>query len=346
MKNTRFLIKTFYLAAICFAMPSGACAEEDSKLTDREKNLYLSRLLSLKREIELSNIDVMGDASKAFHDAMQTDEKAFRLFQECVAKVQQEESTDSNQSTREKLRKTSSNVSGEFKRAIRYQLYWLSCSLEASRHSETRPEQIDKLAKSLIDIVSDTKGLSYSMLFNKLPAGSDARGETKAEVSAGKSALGGKVISPLHQDPFTSAFAKAYKVGHLRPDSWPKHPLDFKGLFEDLMFKDLADIKQFSKARKLWKNRLLAESYMHKNFGLKPESGGAGSEPLSYVKYKTEIAPELQWNAEAKLFEAGDERAAFVEMIKLLESQKAHPKYLEWIQWITGKLDVDAVIGE
>jgi len=311
-------------------------------LTEEERTTLLSKIDALESKALNSNEMSQRTAISRFMRALDSDKATFELFLECREKVLFEEEKRREKDARDATRGIKDSVSREFKRALRHQLYWLTYSLEAKRNPDTRLDQAAKLARLMHTIYADIDDLNYEMVFNKtLPSYSfndpKKRQERSTQSRDDRSALGGS-YSPLHQNPFQSVFAKAFDIDHMKPDSWPQSPMDYNGLFLNVIVKELAEGGRYDDARKYWTDRIKLEAAFYKELGIEPGSNNYGDTPASLDKFQSFTLPELIWAGEQALFDAGDKREAAINLYKTLEKYQGHPKYLSWVEQLKKQL--------
>lgn len=326
-------MKTLLFLPIIIALASVSYAE--TSLTKSEKEALFIKIQELEKEVKETNEGMMSGATKAFSEALNSDEKAFQLYKECFLISSRLNSLSSSKSTKANQRNMAENIPREFKRAIRYQLYWLSFSMDAANNPGKKEDQAHKIVKLIHDIVEDKQGLSYAMLYNKTSKGRESNSESTAEINSARKALGGK-ISPLHSPGFNSPYMKAYNISHLEPNNWPTHVLDLEGLYIKALFTPCLERKEFKKARAIIEDRILVERKIHENFGLKSDSGGI---KVSLETFLSDEIPRQLWQSEQMLFSAGDQKKSTSNMLKLLENQKQHPDYLVWVKWLMQQLN-------
>lgn len=317
-----------------FSLSAVGLLSAQESLNSAEKEVLLSKIESLETTVIEVHQKTQVSAVEVFDEALQSEEKTYELFEYCRKKVYFEDEKREDRDARENEKRMDDVLSDEFKRALVHQLYFLRHSLEAGHYPERRMVVAKRLVDGLGKIVKDEDELNYEMVFNKEIPGyavkSDKIRQRNSKARAQKGYLGGKVFSPLYQDPFQSVFAKAYKVDHLRPEGWMQYPMDFNGLYKDVILADLIESKEFSAAREQWDNRLKGEAVLHQYYGLEPSE--KGDTPASYDKYMELKMPELQWDAEHLFFSEGDEKEAATALFNLLQEHKEHPKYLSWVE--------------
>ncbi len=281
------------------------------EITAEEKETMLAKIETMESKVLGLNQSSQQNAIATFRAAMTSDTAAFKLYMDCKKAIDLEEKKKKISDVQEDMRKFKEKTSKEFKRALKYQLFWLVYSLEAARNPDARMQSAQKLVECLANIVNDAKSLNRA------------------------TTLGGK---PLKQDPFSSVFAKAYKVDHLKPESWPSSPLDFGGLYKGLIMQDLIERGELKTARQQWMSRLHAERSLIEAYADDPDSTKFGDASVALEKYLEDRVPVLMWEGEQILYNGGDKRNAVIAMFGILEKYPTHPNYLEWIEWFKGAL--------
>ncbi len=287
-------------------VPSGAEA-----LSGVEKEVLLSKIESLENAVIERNMKSQRSAISTFKSAMHSDAATFRLYLDCLEKIALEEQKKKGEDVREKTRKLREDTSDAFKRALRHQLYWLVYSMEAAQDEDRRQHSAQQLVTCLVNILDDA---------NKLDA---------------KNTINGGV---LQQSPYGSVFAKAYQIGHLKPEDWPSNPMDFDGLYKGLIVQDLIERGDYDGARQQWTIRLNAERRLIDAYADDPDSKKYGDSSVALDRYLTKRVPALRWQNETALYAAGDVRQASLELFDILENYPEHPQYLSWVQWFKDRL--------
>lgn len=327
------------LIAISFSFTYLLLADEN-KLTDAQREALLSKIEHMEKAVIESDASLQSKAIGTFINAAQSDSSAYELFEQCRRIIVYEQEKRDDSDARDSERYLDDALSDEFKRSLRHQLYWLAHSLEARRNAGSRLDQAKKLVDGLGNIVKDADELNYEIIFNQPIPGyaldEKHNKDRQRQAQVQKGVVGDNTISPLYQDPFESVFAKAYKVDHLRPTSWPKHPMDFDGLYGGVILYELIEQKDYSNARKQWDDRIKGEATLHKIFGV--GSNNKGDTPASYDKFMIYTVPDLQWKSEQQLYTGGDEVKSSSNMYELLKNNATHPKYMDWSKWLVGSL--------
>lgn len=278
----------------------------EDKLSSDELAKLLESLDDLEKKAVNSNIKTQGNAISTFLKASQSERETFELYLECYGQVEFDEKKKKTGDKRDALRKIRDQSTNEFKRALKHQLYWLVQSMQAARIPGSRLTQGKKLVEGLELIVADVDKLSDQTVFK----------------------------GPLKENPYNSVFARAFDVSHLKPNKWPTGPLDYNGLYENVIIDELIQRGDYSGVRKHWQNRIKAERTVIEQFAKKPDTVAFGKDPLQLEKYVLETVPALRWKMEQKLFEIGDERVASVELYSLLKTHQDHKSYLKWLKWL------------
>ena len=311
------------------------------KLTEEDKETLLSKVEALEESVIEGNEDSQVNAIRVFDDALKSESETYKLFEKCRKKVYFQDEKRDDQDARKSERMVEDVISDEFKRALLHQLYFLRHSLEAKHHPERRMIVAKRLVDGLGQIVQDEDELNYEMVFNReVPGYAEDSDKVQARLHKSrfqKGVLGGKVYSPLYQDPFQSVFAQAYKVDHLRPDDWMNHPMDFNGLYRNVILRHLVEEEKFAEARDQWATRIKGESALHMYHGLR--ASDKGDTPASYDKFRELTIPSLRWEAEQFFYSEGDEKASATNLYSILVDHQEHPKYLEWVKWFKEELE-------
>ena len=311
------LLYLFFSILSLFALSLSA-QEETSGLTQDEKDALLAQLDELETQAVSINIKSQSEAISLLVEAIQSDTAAFKLYLECIEKIRFEDQKKKSSERRDGIKKIKEQSNKEFKRALRHQLYWLVHSIEAARNPDKRLEQALKLVQGLENIVEDTNYLNNKNVFG----------------------------GPLSQNPFGSEIAKVLKIENLKPEGWPSGPLDFDGLYKNVVLKHLVEQGQFEAARNHWVTRIKAEQAIIEAYAKEPDTNVYGKTPVRLENFLEKKVPRLRWDAEEIFFNGGDERQSYINMFEIIKQYPEHDKYLSWIEWVRGNLVTDSSEAE
>ena len=283
------------------------------ELSETDKQVLLGKIEVMENDVLDFNYKNQKAAATAFKAAMQSETKAFQFYLDCKERIDQEAKKQKGSDLRADMKKLRDSTTNEKKRALRHQLVWLVASMEAAANPDARETSAQKLVDGLKNIIDDAQYLDRKT-----------------------------VTGRLKQNPFSSEFAKAYLVDHIKPDNWPSSPLDYDGLFKNLIIKGLVESGKYNEARSEWQNRLQAEQRLIEEFDVEPETDKFGKESVELDNFLQKTLPDLRWQMEQELFTAGDTRQASVALFSILQTYPKHDNYLKWVNWFKGALSPES----
>lgn len=321
-------IKSSLNGLIAFSLISlSASAELDSEKRDLIKDKIVElQVKALERSQKAAYTAINVFSKKATNTT-----SAFKFYEDCNKLIFDEE-LKSSSSFREWQDRNTENVNDAQKAAIRYQLQWLSYSLEADRIPKERINQEKRIIDLMTRIVNDEKEEDLSFYFSLAIVDEANKNFIEHQEHIGQRPL-------LNQDPYQSVFARAYKVTHLKPENWPKHPLDFDGIYMKLVVPKYLEEKKYRQVREKWAERIKAEATLHLNHGEEPKGKIKDKEPYSYKRFLDTEKPRLMFEIEKILFEAGDEEKAAGNMYNIIKSNLDHVKHRDWLNQLNNLLE-------
>lgn len=253
-------------------------------------------------------------AYQAYRAAMSSDSDALAFYLKCYEKVN---FTDNGKSYSDFRNWKSSDKNKErfsdsgFRCALRHQLNWLTLTIEAAQleQQEKPVAALASKAKAAIDnIYADAKTLDG---FEDL----------------------------LQKDVKSSIFAKTYGFGTYTVKDWPTTPLDVADVYEKIIFPSYRENKQADKLRAAWKQRIMYEELMLEHWSKDKEDKnnkriGMKSDMMSqaYTKFIEIQKPNLLWQMELDVFDAGDELGAASRMLSHIKANVGHNNTLKWVK--------------
>ena len=250
-------------------------------------------------------------AYQAYRAAMGSESAALDLYLNCVEKVDFIEAGKKSSDFRswKSSDKAKDKLSDPgFRCALRHQLNWLVLSIEAARlEQEEKPlATLSSKAKAAIDnIYQDAQKL-------------------------------GAHHSELKQDVTGSVFAKAYGFGTYRVKDWPTTPLNIAEVYESIVFPALREERKPDALRTAWKQRIMYQELMLEHWSKGPESKRIGMKrdvkPPAYYKFVEQEKPNLIWQMELDVFDAGDERGAAGRMLSHIQANMSHNNVVKWVK--------------
>jgi hypothetical protein len=275
---------------------------EPEKLSALDAQLLLERLKELREGSDQRIGERFKVAHSAFRSAIQTDGAAHDLYLKCVEKVQFEDEKRKSQDFRDwKRRHKDRTDSPAFRRALRHQLNWLLLTIEAASEPGKRNELWPKAMERIDLIFKDADDLD------------------------GAQGL-------LRQDVLDTVYATAYGVNGIKLEDWPTAPLQLSIVYEQLILPPLRTPRRLGELRQAWEKRILHEGSVHSLWGRSARGlGGRQVRPAELDRFLAERRPQLQWEMELDLFNAGDQKGAALRMLQHIEKNVAHENCAEWI---------------
>ena len=280
------------------ALLAGSAAADS--LSETERQALLEKLDELREGAKSRATNRHEAAKQAYRAGMSSPASAVAFYLKCAEKIEFEEENRDAQDFREWRRKQEERLKDpHFGEALRHQLNWLLLALEAGETpEEKRGDLAPKAAEALETLFANAD---------------DLRGQVKL----------------LSENVFGTVFAKAYDL-HISPaKGWPGAPLPIQTVFNDLILPPLAERQDSAGIRSAWNQRIQYEAVILERM-VGPERGPSDPPPAALTRFLTERRPQLLWEMEEDVFEAGDQRGAALQMLKHLETYLGHPDAREW----------------
>ncbi len=309
---------------LLFVSPAVLHAQE---LTAADREALIEKLEAVRENVGQKVESNFSTAMNAYRSAMKSDSAALELFLKCAEKVDYSDLERSTTDFREWRRRENERLSNPaFARALRHQLRWLVLTLQAGSKGANR----DALAVEAHEIV-------------------DAIFKQAAEISGQHETLGEPVTETV--------FVRAYNIGGLNIEDWPLSPIKVSGrgrdaspdlseVYDKLLLPPLRQPDRLKTLRSVWDKRIEHEGIAQQFFlgeGRRQERGAETSP--AYLRFLSERRPQLEWEREVDLFRAGDQRAAAMRMLDLIEKHAGTPKSREWADQFKALLSPPAPTG-
>lgn len=259
------------------------------------------------------------DAAQDFLAGMQSDTAALDLYVKCIAKADFEDQDRKEAEFSEWKRAFADHLRNDnFRQALRHQLHWLVISMRASAH----PDQ-------LATISTEAEKVLEGIFKNMEPKGIDVK-EPKTKWN--------------HDDKFSkepllekkvleSAFARAYKLGDLKIENWPASPFNIGEIYDRAIMPPLRNPENLAKLAQAWDTRIaMIQKKNQYTTGYTDEKAKHMQESSRLESFATDALPDLQWQKEMDLFQAGDQKAGAVRMLKHIEENLANDKARTWVE--------------
>lgn len=324
------------LALLSFALPHLRAADT---LTEADREILIEKLKKIENAADEKMDQRFRVAVSAYRAAMVSDEAAMDLYLKCVEKIQFEDEHKKGQDFREWKRKEEVKLgSPAFRRALRHQLRWLVLTLQvASKGNDITAFGAD--ASKLVDeLFDDIKRLG------------------------GQQAV-------LKEDVTGTVFAEAYSLNDVEPKNWPMSPVNLVELYNRVILPPLRKPEKTEQLRNAWMKRIRQEVATREDWSKTDQSnretkqeadkeGSKDGEEESHrigtkealrtpetEKFLSNTYPDLLWQMEIDVFQAGDQRGASLRMLQHLEKYTAHPKAPEWADQFHLLLDPEAGVA-
>ena len=293
----------FLAILFCAVFPQTSRAEAVG-LSEADRIALLERLDVIKKQSDDRVSGLYRNAINAYRSAIASEDTTMDFYLNCLEKVRYEDQNRKSQEFREWKRKNKDKLnSSSMRMALRHQLSWLLLSIEAARMEGDVSELGGRAIKHLDQIFANAEKLK----------------DHRAILS--QSALG-------------SVFAQAYKL-NIKVEDWPRSALDIAQVYDKVVMPPLRQPRHVSSLRAAWNHRILHEGMVVEKWS-KRESKRIGKKdatrPPELEKFMTEKRPQLLWDMEIDCFEAGDERASALRMLKHVETYLTHKDAPAWIE--------------
>ena len=274
-------------------------AQEGLSPSDREA--LLERLEKIREQAD-SKVDArFRSALSAFKDAMDSPNNALDLYLNCEEMVNFDEMNKKNVDFREWKRQNDEKLSNTgFRLALQKQLRWLVLTLEAASEKPDRDNLAIEAGKIIDSIVAQAEELSAHR-------------------------------DIIQQGVTSSVFARAYDINGVKVENWPLAPVPLAAIYDQVILPQLRRADRIESLKAAWAKRMVSESALLDAWSENPgDKQKPGVHSPAYEKFVAETVPMLRWDAEVDLFKIGDEQAAAVRMLKLIEDNLAHEAAPQW----------------
>ena len=297
--------RTFAIPAALLLSMSGWLSAEPLSSVDRME--LIERLNTLRDEARSHAIGRFDGASEAFREGMQSGEAATALYLKCVEKVDFIERDRKTSDFRDWRKRHDDRLDDEAHAlALRHQLRWTVLTMKAAGS----PDKAYSLANEALGML-------------------DSIYQVPAELRPHTGVLAQSVSSTY--------FARAYGLTGYKVPDWPMSPLEktqrgirVDGPFQKLIFPALREKRDFAGLRAAWQKRIKFEELAAGFWSSEPIDKKNPGMTEAREKFLIETKPKLDWQMEADLFAAGDERVAAINMLKHLQDNLTHTDARDW----------------
>ena len=277
----------------------GLTAAHADPLSSADREALLGKLEELRNAADSKVDSRFRVALAAYRSAMSSEGTAIEFYLKCVEKVDFEDRQRKSADFRDWKRKQSDRLSEPgFKLALRYQLQWLTLTLQAASSKADRPALAAE-AQVVVDSIF--------------------RDAVKLEGQGGV----------LSQSVTSTVFARAYDIGNVEITDWTESPVQLDRVYNQIVFPRVRKAGQTESLRAAWIKRIQQE-------GIKIEAWGGGGRgrkgggSQEYETFVSETLPDLQWRMEMDLFRSGDEGGAAMRMLAHIEKYITHKEARAW----------------
>ena len=280
-------------------------------LSDADRETLLGNLEKIREAADSKTDARFRIALTAYRSAIGNDDAAIDLYLNCMEKVNFEELhkkaaefRDWKANEREKLSDPGLRL------ALRHQLRWLMLTLEAASEKPDRVKLTAEAQEAVDTIFRDADKL-----------------KNQQEI--------------LGQSVTSTVFARAYDINHVKVEKWALSPIEIGDIYDEILLPPYRRPTSLAALRAGWVRRIQQETVKMELWSAKgrelrenrdDKRSGMASDMQSpeYLKFLEEDLPKLQWEMEVDLYTYGDESAASVRMLALLEKNLGHPSSREW----------------
>ncbi len=277
---------------------------QTDNLTEADRIALLDQLEKIQKQSDDRVSGLYRRAIQDYRAAIRSDDATMDLYLKCYEKVHFEDEKRKSQEFRDWKRKNKQRLSSSSMRmALRHQLSWLLLSIEAARREGDVSELGDRAIQHLDQIFQHAETLK----------------EHRAV---------------LGQNALSSVFAQAYKL-NIKVKDWPKSALDIAQIYDKVVMPPLRQPDRISRLRTAWKQRIMHEGMVFEKWTEAKGTTIGKKDALrspQMEKFLSITRPQLQWEMEVDCFEAGDERASALRMLKHLETNLTHKDAPQWIK--------------
>lgn len=251
-------------------------------------------------------------AYKAFRAASSSQDGAIALYEACMEKIEFEDRERKSSEFREWKRRQRDRLKDPvFQLALRYQLQWLTLTLEVERTPE---KEITEFATKAMDQLA----LIYS----------------NAEKIAG-------LENQIEKDVINSVFARAYKVNKLTRN-WPSNPSRIDEIFDSVILRKYKEEQDLEGLRKAWMQKLHFLTQQARYWGqgrLDTRNAKEDQLILQLNKFMQETLPNHRWSMEQDLFTHGDQKQAAHNMLEIIRKHRGHVNRETWVTQLQSLLN-------
>ncbi|MES2981724.1 MAG: hypothetical protein V4727_05360 [Verrucomicrobiota bacterium] len=281
------------------------CQAEGLSPTEREE--LIKRIEEIEKQSESYVNQKYRTAMKAYTEAMTNENSAMELYLKCEEMLNFEQKQKKHSEFRDWKKKNDAKFSETaFRKALQFQLQWLSLSLKANSENADREKLSLEVATYVDKMVEHAEVLEPYQ-------------------------------SVLNQGVTSTVFAQAYNIGGIEIKKWPLSPGQIGAVYEEIILPPLRRADRIEALKAAWQKRMLQEGELIEKWSPEKAGGGLNAQSPAYEKFVTEALPNLRWNAEMDYFKAGDERGAALRMLKHIDTNMSHKSAPQWLEQL-GKL--------
>jgi len=274
-------------------------------LTQADREQLLDKLQKIQDAADAKVDERFKIAVAAFKTGMSSDTAAIELYLRCVEKVQFEDQHKKAQDFREFKRKEEGKFNDPgFRCALRHQLQWLVLTLQVASSKKPTTAFAPEAMAAVDDVFADIEKL-----------------ETQH--------------NQLRQGVMGSVFAQAYDLSNVAVKEWPGSPLSLESIYDKVVMPPLRKTDKIEALRSAWMKRIRQQGLMIEKWSKpgdadRPAPKTEVTRSPDYEKFVQETYPDLLWQEEVDVFQAGDQRGAALHMFQHLEKYAGHAKAPEW----------------
>ncbi|MEM9235493.1 MAG: hypothetical protein AAGB14_01850 [Verrucomicrobiota bacterium] len=282
------------------------CAEP---LSEAERLTLIDQLDTLKDSARSSVLGRFKGARTAYKEGMASEKAAIELYLKCVEKVDFEDRDRKSSDFREWKNRRKGLLGDEnYALALRQQLRWTLLTMDAAEDREKTHELADEMLEILDSIYSRPEDLR-------------------------------RHVGVLSQSVTGTVFTRAYELSGYKIPEWPMSPMTGGGgnnpwvkverPFDLVIFPALKAEGNYDALRAAWQKRIKFEEIARGFWSPGSPDVENGDSP-EREKFLTETKPDLVWQSEVYLFEAGDQKRAALNMLEHLRDHISHTNARDW----------------
>lgn len=287
-------------------------------LNDTDRKALLEKLLHLEENANERIGEHYRRAIRDFSSAMRSEGDALDLYLDCVEKVDFEDRLRDHSEFRAWKRNQENQLKDPgFQLALRYQLRWLTLVLKSASKGADKNALAKEAYEQMTTIYREIEPIENHQ-------------------------------STLKQSVTSSVFARAYDIHHIET-KFPLSPASISQIYEDVILPPLRQGRMVEALKSNWRQRIRMEEIdatawaahntrvfsgdkRDREREREAKNQNRDQQRLEQEKFATETRPELLWEMEVDLFNAGDEAGAAGRMLSHVNRHLTHKSCSKWVR--------------